>query len=113
MELNDDQPNICLGWIGMVMIGNARLFPWDLFFSVERGKTFDFVLQPKITTTDESLRRFSPKERNCYFEDERKLKYFLKYTKNKCEEECWSDLSFEICGCVEFYGIRELMFKTL
>ena len=80
------------------------------FFSYlfENGKATDVILRPKITTTDESLRRFSPKYRNCYFEGEKKLKYFTKYSKHNCLDECWSDLSFDVYGCVRFYLIRKV-----
>lgn len=47
-------------------------------------------ITPEVTTTDNDLRSFDPDERKCYFEDERKLKYFKTYTKNNCEMECKS-----------------------
>lgn len=45
--------------------------------------------------------------RNCYFEDERKLKYFNKYTKVNCAEECVTNSTLEICKCVRFYFVRD------
>lgn len=45
--------------------------------------------------------------RNCYFEDEKKLKYFNKYSKIDCLEECLSDLYYELCRCVPYYTVRK------
>lgn len=46
--------------------------------------------------------------RDCYFEDERKLTFFKKYTKKNCIKECMSKVAFEICGCTQVFWIRKL-----
>lgn len=50
----------------------------------------------------EEVRRYAAEVRNCYFEDERKLRFFKKYTGNLCRFECFSNFTFEKCGCVQF-----------
>lgn len=45
--------------------------------------------------------------RNCYFEDERKLKYFNKYTRGDCIDECFSDTVLELCGCFPYHNARK------
>lgn len=57
---------------------------------------------PKSFRTDDDFRKFSPEIRKCYFEGERKLKYFKTYTKAHCEWECKTNKTLEVCGCVKF-----------
>lgn len=45
--------------------------------------------------------------RNCYFSDEKRLRFFNKYSNENCNTECRSNASLEICGCIPFYSIRE------
>jgi amiloride-sensitive sodium channel len=52
---------------------------------------------PEITQTDESLRQLSPKERECFFEDEMKLRFFKVYTQRNCELECAVDNAVKFC----------------
>ncbi|XP_046675367.1 pickpocket protein 28-like [Homalodisca vitripennis] len=61
---------------------------------------------PEIKTTDEELRRWDPKLRGCFFEDERPLKYFQFYTEKNCDLECESNASLSLCGCVPFFHPR-------
>jgi amiloride-sensitive sodium channel len=48
------------------------------------------------------LRKFSPQIRECYFESERKLKFFKSYTKAHCDYECMTNYTLKVCGCVKF-----------
>lgn len=56
----------------------------------EEEKDLTVWITPEITQTDDDLRSFSPDHRKCFFDDERKLKYFKKYTQRNCEMECLS-----------------------
>jgi hypothetical protein len=60
------------------------------------------ILNAKSFKTNEDLRKFPPKIRGCYFEDEKKLKFFKIYTKNNCDLECMTNYNKEFCGCVHF-----------
>lgn len=40
--------------------------------------------------------------RQCYFGNERQLKYFKTYTQRNCEMECVSDYIQKQCGCTRF-----------
>jgi amiloride-sensitive sodium channel len=51
---------------------------------------------------DDSLKRFAPDKRHCYFEGERQLKFFKSYTKHHCDLECVTNYTLDICGCVKF-----------
>lgn len=74
--------------------------------SMRFGAAIDIIIKPQVIETDEALRKFTPSERDCYFANEKKLKYFKIYTKQNCYSECASDRALEKCKCVLFHYIR-------
>lgn len=72
------------------------------FRQIVYGMTLDVIISPEITRTEENLRKLNPSARECYFEGERKLKFFKTYSLANCEEECFSKMIFEHCDCVPF-----------
>lgn len=40
--------------------------------------------------------------RQCYFDEERHLKFFKVYSETNCELECIANYTLSICGCVKF-----------
>lgn len=66
------------------------------------GMSLDVLISVDVVESDENLRDIDVSKRNCYFKDERKLKFFKVYTKLNCERECRSLLTYEACGCVPF-----------
>lgn len=108
IEIRDYQSYRCNSYLGAVRIHSSQQMAVSQNIYLGESVTSEFILRPKIISSDESLRRFSPKQRNCLFTDERKLKYFSKYTKQNCLDECLSDLIFEMCECVDFASIRKL-----
>jgi acid-sensing ion channel, other len=73
------------------------------------GADMDVLITPEIIRTDEALRSYEPKKRGCYFEDERKLKFFNIYTRKNCEYECFAsvELTRGMFNCKPFYMPRE------
>ncbi|KAG5668127.1 hypothetical protein PVAND_016079 [Polypedilum vanderplanki] len=67
------------------------------FIDIEKSMNIEIVSE--FTKTEESLKSQSPKERECYFENERKLKYFKIYSQKHCEMECSMDRLFEEHKC--------------
>jgi amiloride-sensitive sodium channel len=65
------------------------------------------VLTAVSYRTDEALRSYSPDIRGCYFEDEKKLRFFRSYTKNHCDLECLTNFTLAKCGCVKFSMPRD------
>lgn len=59
-------------------------------------------IKPNMITTSENLRHYKPWERQCYFSDERQLRFFKIYTQRNCELECLSNFTLAQCGCVKF-----------
>ena len=57
---------------------------------------------PEIITTSNGLRKYSPERRGCFYQSERQLRFYKTYSKSNCFIECWTNLTKEHCGCVEF-----------
>jgi amiloride-sensitive sodium channel len=77
------------------------------FFRVPMDQEVLVSVRPNLVTTSAGLRRHSPNVRRCYFDGERKLKFFKVYTQSNCELECLSDFTFKQCGCVKFSMPRD------
>jgi acid-sensing ion channel, other len=64
-------------------------------------------IKPSMITTSQNLARTSPGRRQCYFEGEKKLKFFKNYTQSNCELECRSNSTLRACGCVKYFMVRD------
>lgn len=71
----------------------------DNFIEVPFGSTMDIEIVPEIIKTDENLKTLKSEVRECFFDGERKLKFFKIYTKENCELECISNFTFEALNC--------------
>jgi acid-sensing ion channel, other len=90
--------------------------PFELAASLDISELFEFnygydlevLITPEIIGTDPDLRSYEPKARGCYFEGEKKLKYFKVYTRRNCEFECRSEYirSETDFNCMPFYLLR-------
>lgn len=76
-------------------------------FEFSGGKHLEILITPNVLTSDKSLKALEPTDRSCYFENERKLRFFKVYTKENCEIECFSNHSLETCNCVPFASVQE------
>jgi amiloride-sensitive sodium channel len=72
------------------------------------GYDLEVLITPEVIQTDNDLKSIDPKERGCFFQGERKLKYFKVYSRRNCELECLSDYlsSFEDFNCTQFHMAR-------
>ncbi|XP_039448581.1 pickpocket protein 28-like [Culex pipiens pallens] len=57
---------------------------------------------PHLALTTNSIRHYSPDRRNCFFQEERKLRFFSVYSQANCELECLSNYTVKLCGCTRF-----------
>ncbi|CAG9804614.1 unnamed protein product [Chironomus riparius] len=101
-----DTKNVCMN-IGNIFsfyihLPNEIMLPMHQEHYVEFKKKRDIILAAKSYKVDEGMRKFPPQTRGCYFEGEKKLKYFKTYTKGLCEYECMTNYTFKECGCVKF-----------
>ncbi|KAL7010701.1 hypothetical protein ACKWTF_016843 [Chironomus riparius] len=76
-------------------------------FQLQFGELTELLIKPKMTITEEDLRDYTLERRNCFFDGEKKLRYFKQYTKYNCEQECLSNYTAKVCGCVKFSVIRD------
>lgn len=72
------------------------------FLYVSLGKAVIFTIKPEQIKPQDTIASYNPNQRNCYFDRERKLKYFREYTQYNCELECLSNFTLAKCGCVKF-----------
>ncbi|XP_072944583.1 pickpocket protein 28-like [Epargyreus clarus] len=60
------------------------------------------AVKPKMMTATEGLKDYSSQRRQCYFSNERYLRFFKIYTQSNCELECLANFTNAKCGCVHF-----------
>jgi hypothetical protein len=65
-------------------------------------------LNPVKTIIDEALEAYEPLKRGCYLKAEKPLKYFKIFTKNNCRSECLANKTLAVCGCAQFFMVRDV-----
>ncbi|KAL5236158.1 hypothetical protein ACI65C_003568 [Semiaphis heraclei] len=65
------------------------------------------ALSLNIIRTSDKIKKWTPKLRNCYFEHEKKLKFFKIYTLHNCELECRANNTLNECGCNAYFQPRD------
>ncbi|XP_013104771.1 pickpocket protein 28 isoform X1 [Stomoxys calcitrans] len=58
---------------------------------------------PQYVTSTENLHQFGPEKRQCYFNDERYLRFFKSYSQSNCQTECLANFTINKCGCAKFW----------
>lgn len=56
--------------------------------------------------TSNALRNYSPEVRKCFFDGEKKLKFFKSYSMAHCQLECLAEATLRKCGCTQFWMPR-------
>lgn len=93
------------------MVPGVRIFlhtPGDTMpstrhsFRIPLSEEIQISIQPILTSTCKNLQRYTPEQRQCFFNSERKLYFFKNYTQNNCEVECLSNYTLLSCQCVKF-----------
>ncbi|XP_063832891.1 pickpocket protein 28-like isoform X1 [Ostrinia nubilalis] len=101
-----DQDFLCKGLVQgfKILLHNPAELPRlsQQFFRSPLSKEIVVSIKPKMMTTSEGLRAYSPERRQCYFPNERYLRYFKVYTQFNCEMECLANFTNTMCGCVHF-----------
>lgn len=72
------------------------------YFQVLFSEQAEIFVKPEIIGTSQSLRKYSPDQRQCFFNSERQLRFFKIYTQNNCHAECLSNFTQIECGCAKF-----------
>lgn len=76
------------------------------FFNLSPNRAAYYSIEPRYTKTDSKLRQFDPHQRQCYFTNERKLRFYKQYTRIHCVGECLSNYTLAQCGCVHLAMLR-------
>lgn len=75
---------------------------WKRRFLLSPGAVKLFLINPVGTKATTEIRKYTSKDRSCYYPEERRLRFFKKYTLRNCETECLANYTLDICGCVKF-----------
>ncbi|KAL7011564.1 hypothetical protein ACKWTF_014323 [Chironomus riparius] len=78
-----------------------RFFERQNFLELQYGHTLDVLITPEIIQTDKILKKLSPNDRECYFEGEKSLKFFKKYSTANCKMECLSNFTLNFHSCFD------------
>lgn len=81
-------------------------------FEFNEMQSLNIKIKPKMIVTEHSLKRYTIEERQCYYENEKQLRYFRSYSKHNCETECLSNYTMHFCGCVSFFMLRDAHMKV-
>lgn len=107
MRINKvDGENSCGSFYFILHLPSEIPTPFHNFIPVGYGSKTSAKLVSKSHRTDNGLRKFPPKIRNCYFDGEKKLKFFKSYSKAHCQLECFVEATLKVCGCVLFWMPR-------
>ena len=77
------------------------------YFRIPLGQEVVVSVKPNMITTSDGLIEYAPKRRQCFFNDEKFLKFFKIYSQSNCELECLSNFTLKACGCVKFSMPRD------
>lgn len=72
------------------------------FYSIPFKKLTSLSVKPGVTYPSRHVKAYDPISRQCFFNQERKLKFFKTYAKSSCDLECLADQTLALCGCVKF-----------
>ncbi|XP_055838659.1 pickpocket protein 28 [Episyrphus balteatus] len=72
------------------------------FIRVPYDKEVVVLVKPNMIETMNAISDYEPSRRQCFFNNERYLKFFKIYTQSNCELECLSNYTLSKCGCVKF-----------
>lgn len=81
------------------------------FLRVPLGQEVMIGVHPTMITS-QGLTGHLPERRQCFFSDERELRFFKVYTKSTCELECLTNYTYRSCGCVKFSMPRDDSMKV-
>lgn len=77
---------------------NFRLPPEEAVFA---------AVTPEVIITEKDLQSYPPKQRKCYFDDEKTLRRFRHYSQVNCDAECFIYLMNATFECLDFYLPRK------
>lgn len=101
-----NEENACEKRTHLIMPHLPNELPFDAF-RLPYGDMMTIDVRVKSFRADESVNKISVEQRECYFEDEKKLKYFKSYTRKNCFTECIANITLHRCGCAKIDMVRD------
>ncbi|KAF7281904.1 hypothetical protein GWI33_004065 [Rhynchophorus ferrugineus] len=91
-----------------MQISNPSVMPRPLqqHLLIPMNRMVECASNLNIIGTSETVKKYDPSKRNCYYTSERYLNYFKLYSQENCQIECRTNFSIAICGCIDFYMPR-------
>lgn len=81
----------------------------ESYFRVPLDSEIVLSVKANMMTTSSSLYNYSPNKRQCFFPNERYLKYFKIYTQINCQLECLTNFTLNQCKCSKFNMPRKYL----
>ncbi|KAH8405086.1 hypothetical protein KR222_000906 [Zaprionus bogoriensis] len=78
------------------------------YILVPHGHEVMVSVLPNYVVSTDNLHEISAEKRQCYFDDERYLRYFRSYSQSNCQTECLANYTMNKCGCVKFWMPKPL-----
>lgn len=97
----------------LTMPGDALKMSEKLYFRIPASEHSRIIIKPKVILTSDGLRNYKPNHRQCFYQSERQLRFYKKYTQTNCEEECLANFTKTECGCVKFSMPSMYLFESL
>lgn len=82
------------------------------YFLLSPGLASYYTIEPKLVRTSDKVKYYTPDDRRCFLQTERKLQFYKNYTQRNCEVECLSNFTLAQCGCVQFAMMRKIDHRT-
>lgn len=76
---------------------------FDNFIYLDRKKEIVLSVTPQYIMPSKNIEKYDPAIRNCFFDNERYLRFFNKYNQKNCELECLTNFTITKCECTVFY----------
>lgn len=67
------------------------------------GMETQIIIKPVIDISTPQLKNINIDQRQCFFSDERELRFYRTYTQRNCILECESNFTLHFCQCVMYY----------
>lgn len=107
----DDLEYLCKGsdqGISVILSTPGETLKMGNSFQMPHSEYTKIAIKTKLTETSQKLRAYTPYQRQCFFSDERQLRFYRNYTQSNCEAECLANFTKIECGCVAFFMPRTI-----
>lgn len=115
MRVNAD--HVCSGgsqgFLVSAHVPNERPQMHKRYFYMPLEQTLLLTVDPILMKTDNRVLAYDLSVRQCYKNDERKLRFYREYTIHNCRLECLSNFTLARCGCVKYSMPRACAIRNL